>query len=118
MGCHIVRLVYTMISVETGEGPRGPILGWMLRLECKRMFAITTGRVVYLTTSIMGCGSVYWNVYLSLDFTFTIHIRIGKCACPRVNDDQKIDVDDQKMNSGRPHDYWILESLFPVFLLL
>ena len=30
-------------------------------------------------------------------------------ACPRVNGDQKIDVDDQKWNSGRPHDYWILE---------
>ena len=23
-----------------------------------------------------------------------------------VNDDQKKDVDDQKLNSGRPHDYW------------
>ena len=38
--------------------------------------------------------------------------RLGKLACPRVNDDQKMDVDDQKLNSGRPHDYWILESLF------
>ena len=27
-----------------------------------------------------------------------------KLACPRVNDDQKKDVDDQKLNSGRPHD--------------
>ena len=32
--------------------------------------------------------------------------RLGKLACPRVNDDQKKDVDDQKLNSGRPHDYW------------
>ena len=32
--------------------------------------------------------------------------------CPRVNDAQKIHVDDQKLSSGRPHDYWILERLF------
>ena len=32
-------------------------------------------------------------------------------ACHHVNDDQKIDVDDQKPNSGRPHDYWILDRL-------
>ena len=38
--------------------------------------------------------------------------RLGKLACPRVNDDHKIDVDDQKLNSGRPHDYWIFGSLF------
>ena len=35
-----------------------------------------------------------------------------KLACPCVNDEQKIVVDDQKLNSGRPHDYWILESVF------
>ena len=39
-------------------------------------------------------------------------IRLGKLACPRVNNDQKINVGDQKLNSGRPHGYWILESLF------
>ena len=33
--------------------------------------------------------------------------RLGKLACPRVNDNQKIDVDDHKHNSGRPHDYGI-----------
>ena len=38
--------------------------------------------------------------------------RLGKLACPRVNDDQKKDVDHQILNSGRPHDYWILECLF------
>ena len=38
--------------------------------------------------------------------------RLGKLACPRVNDDHEIDVDDQKWNYGHPHDYWILESLF------
>ena len=38
--------------------------------------------------------------------------RLGKLACPRVNDDQKINVGDQKLNSGRPHDYWILENFF------
>ena len=38
--------------------------------------------------------------------------RLGKFACPRVNDDQKIYVDDHKLNSGRPHDYWILENFF------
>ena len=38
--------------------------------------------------------------------------RLGKLACPCVNDDQNIHVDDPKMNSGRPHDYWILERLF------
>ena len=37
--------------------------------------------------------------------------RLGKLACPRVNDDQKIGVDDQLLNSGPPHDDWILESL-------
>ena len=36
--------------------------------------------------------------------------------CPRVNDDQKIDVDNQKLCSGRPHDYWILERLFYTIL--
>ena len=44
--------------------------------------------------------------------------RLGKLACPRVNDDQKIDVDDQKLNSGRPHDYWILENLFYKLLFI
>ena len=46
------------------------------------------------------------------------HSRLGKLACPRVNDDQKIGVDDQKWNSGRPHDYWILESLFYEILFI
>ena len=36
--------------------------------------------------------------------------RLGKLACPRVNDDQKMHVEDQKLNSGRPHEYWILEA--------
>ena len=44
--------------------------------------------------------------------------RQGKLASPRVNDDQKIHVDGQKWNSGRPHDYWILESLFYKILFL
>ena len=45
--------------------------------------------------------------------------RLAKLACPYVNDDQKIDVDDQKWNSGRPHhDYWILESLFYKILFI
>ena len=30
--------------------------------------------------------------------------RLGKMACPHVNDDQKLAVDDKKLNSGRPHD--------------
>ena len=34
-------------------------------------------------------------------------LRLGKLVCLHVNDDQEIDVDDQKCNSGRPHDYWI-----------
>ena len=38
--------------------------------------------------------------------------RLGKCTFPCVNDEQKIDVDNQKLSSGRPHDYWISESLF------
>ena len=37
--------------------------------------------------------------------------RLGKKACPRVNDDQKTVVDGQKLNSGRPHDNWIFERL-------
>ena len=44
--------------------------------------------------------------------------RLGKLACPRVNDDHKIDVDDQKLNSGRPHDYWIFGSLFYIISLI
>ena len=51
-------------------------------------------------------------------FNHRFIVRLGKLACPRVNDDQKIDVDDQKWNSGRPHDYWILESLFYKTLLI
>ena len=39
-------------------------------------------------------------------------IKLGKLACPLVNDDQKIDVGDQKCISGRPQDYWTLENLF------
>ena len=31
--------------------------------------------------------------------------------CPRVNDDHKTVVDDQKLNSGRQHDNWIFERL-------
>ena len=31
-------------------------------------------------------------------------------ACPRVDDDQKNDVDDHKLNSGRPHDCLSLDS--------
>ena len=45
-------------------------------------------------------------------------VRLGKLACPRVNDDQKIHVDDQKWNSCRPHDYWILKSLFYKILFI
>ena len=50
------------------------------------------------------------KVYLLM--TAIISFRLGKLACPRVNDDQKIHVDDHKLSSGRPHDYWILERLF------
>ena len=42
-------------------------------------------------------------------FNCYINARLGKLACPRVNDDQKMDVDDQKLNSGRPHDYSVLD---------
>ena len=49
---------------------------------------------------------------MNCDWYSAYRARPGKLACPRVNDDQKIDVDDQKLNSGRPHDYWILENLF------
>ena len=41
----------------------------------------------------------------------TDEFRLGKLACPRVNDDLKIHVDDHKLSSGRPHDNWILEKL-------
>ena len=33
-------------------------------------------------------------------------------ACPRANDDQKKDVDNQNLNSGRPHDYLIFLRTF------
>ena len=36
--------------------------------------------------------------------TFDTYPRLGKLACPSVNDDPKIDVDDKKLNSGHPHD--------------
>ena len=42
---------------------------------------------------------------------YTCQGRLGKLAFPRVNDDQKIDVDYQKSNSGRPHDAWIFGRL-------
>ena len=32
------------------------------------------------------------------------NLRLGKLACPRVNDDQKVDVGDQNSISGRPHE--------------
>ena len=41
---------------------------------------------------------------------------IGKLACPRVNDDQKIDVDDQKLNSGRPHDNQLISGDSLIYL--
>ena len=43
--------------------------------------------------------------------------RLGKLACPRVNDDHKIDVDDQKLSSGRPHDDWTSGCIFYKLLL-
>ena len=43
---------------------------------------------------------------------------VEKLVCPRVNDDQKIDVHDQKLNSGRPHDYWIFKSFLFIILLI
>ena len=47
-----------------------------------------------------GGGQVNFNPY-----------RLGKLAGPCVNDDQKLHVDYQNLNSGRPHDYWIWERL-------
>ena len=48
-----------------------------------------------------------------------------KLVSPCVNDDQKIDLDNQKLNSDLPRDYWILDSLvykilfiFSILLLL
>ena len=35
---------------------------------------------------------------------FFIPFRLGKSACPRVLDDQKMAVDDHELMSGRPHD--------------
>ena len=32
---------------------------------------------------------------------------LGKLACPRVNDDQKNCVGDQKLNFCSPHDNWM-----------
>ena len=39
-------------------------------------------------------------------------------VCPRVNEDLKIDVGDQQLISGRPHNYWILEGLFYKIVLI
>ena len=45
------------------------------------------------------CTNYKWQTLL-----YHLNSMLGKLACPRVNDDQKIGVDDQKLNSGRPHD--------------
>ena len=56
--------------------------------------------------------TLFFKGGLRIIFKIKLILRLGKYACPRVNDDQKKDVDDQKLNSGRPHDYWILGCLF------
>ena len=43
-------------------------------------------------------------------FSPLLGCRLGKLACPRVNDDQKIDVDDKKLNSGHPHDNQLISG--------
>ena len=52
-------------------------------------------------------------------------IRLVKVVCTRVNDDQKIDVGDQNLNSGCSHDAQILKVgsckntvYYPYFLKL
>ena len=42
--------------------------------------------------------------------TFLSQCRLGKLACPRVNDDQKIDVGAWKMSSCHPHDAQIFNE--------
>ena len=56
--------------------------------------------------------SLVYDESTSLVYDESTSCRLGKLACPRVNDDQKIHVDHPKLSSGRPHDYWILERLF------
>ena len=54
------------------------------------------------------------NVYMLMQYTTrhdSVKCRLGKLACPRVKDDQKSGVDDQKLNSSRPHDDWSFGEL-------
>ena len=65
-------------------------------------FLIVTGS----TRIVQHCP--YTRSILFISGNWVAHVtydRLGKWACPRVNDNQKIHVDNQKMYSGRPHDY-------------
>ena len=54
------------------------------------------GHVQWLLYMYMACAMVVVYVY-----------RVGKFACPRVLDDQKMSEDNQKLRSGCPPDYQI-----------
>ena len=70
---------------------------------------------IYMRGNVMRSTLVHIYIYI---YIYMRGNRLGNLACPRVNDDQKIYVGDQKFNSGRPHDYWTLESLFYKILFI
>ena len=72
----------------------------ILRLKICAKFKRTIPKIVHPMAELCAPGA-----------ECTVNDRLGKLVCPRVNDDQKIGVDDQKLSPGRPHDYWIFEGL-------
>ena len=75
-------------------------------------YAVPTARVIFTVKTSLDVFSLKVENKINEFSVVYLQCRLGKLACPLVNDDQKIDVGDQKWNSGCPHDYWILESLF------
>ena len=54
-------------------------------------------------TCVYTCIDIYMYIYICV--CVRTCIRLGKMVCSCVNDDQNIDVDDQKLNSGRPQNW-------------
>ena len=85
---------------------------------------LTSAYIIHLTKSYVGllvrsilCQHMYLVVFCWVFLFFSIqyiqsysNLWPGKLACPRVNEDQKIDVGDWKLNSGRPHDAQIFKE--------
>ena len=74
------------------EGLSGRVCGWLSGVASHPRQTDTL--CLHLTEYTHICIVIYT----------VIHGRLGKLACPRVSDDQKSGVDDQKLNPSRPHD--------------